>query len=430
MKHILFAIICVALAIPAKAVTDKEMEEARTITAQAYLRYANDGSGYLDDFKATSMSELESKLKAKEKENIKAFKSVKVPSDYASWDKARLLEFWAVTFFTSPNLADKGKVARSRVRQRISAMTVADPVAAAPKEVKKEGPAPAAEPASAVSEESPATAGTPLPSAEEAEEKQEEILADQNAIAQDAEEKQFRKEDSGTWIYVLVLIVLVGIVVWLVVFAANMMKKQAEPLATRPSSSDSDSEKKLREQFTKAMGKKNDELAQTAAALEASEKDNARLMDSNDTLKAEIARLKTEIASLRAGISAAGEAGVKPATPRSEQRRSAEMPNVIYLGRANRQGVFVRADRRIAPGNTIYRLDTRDGLVGTFHVVDDPEITDFALSNPVEYLSGGCTALDIDNTDGVTAIVTENAGTAIFENGCWKVLRKSRIRYE
>lgn len=135
IKRIIASVVLAVFAIPVFAVTDKEMEEARTITAQAYLRYANDGSGYLDDFKATTMSQLESKLKAKEKENIKAFKSVKVPSDYASWDKAKLVEFWGVTFFTSPNLAEKGKVARSRVKQRINAMTVAAPAA---KEAVKE----------------------------------------------------------------------------------------------------------------------------------------------------------------------------------------------------------------------------------------------------------------------------------------------------
>ena len=126
LRNTLTAIALMAIGLPIQAVTDKEMEQAKTIAAQAYLRYANDGSGYLDDFKATSMSELEGKLKAKEKENIKAFKSVKIPSDYASWDKAKLIEFWSVTFFTSPNLAEKGKIAKSRVKSRISAMTIAE----------------------------------------------------------------------------------------------------------------------------------------------------------------------------------------------------------------------------------------------------------------------------------------------------------------
>lgn len=38
----------VVAALPAAAVTDKEMDEARAITAKAYLRWANNGSGYLE----------------------------------------------------------------------------------------------------------------------------------------------------------------------------------------------------------------------------------------------------------------------------------------------------------------------------------------------------------------------------------------------
>ncbi len=433
LKHILSIAAATAIVFSSFAVTDKEMEQAKAIAAQAYLRYANDGSGYLDEFKASSMSELESKLKAKEKENIKAFKSVKVPSDYASWDKEKLVEFWAVTFFTSPNLEAKGKAARTRVKQRVSAMTVAAPSTAPkedPKEIKPTSPEPASTPQPEVSPEpSPAAE---QPSAQEVIEKQEEILADQNAIAQDAEEKQYKNEDSGTWIYVVVLIILVGIVIWLVVFAANMMKKQPDG-APRESSKGSDNE--LREQFGKAMGKKNEELAKVTATLDASERDNARLMDTVDTLKAENNRLKAEISNLREELKSlksrsAATATTTPRPTESHQQPAKAMPNVIYLGRANSRGLFVRADRRIIPGNTIYRLDTRDGLVGTFQVVDHPEITEIALSDPDEFLAGGCTALDLYDTESATGIITENAGTAIFENGCWKVLRKSRIRYE
>ena len=63
IKKIITVALLAVMALPALAVTEKEMEEARAITAQAYLRYANDGSGYLDEFRATSMSQLESKLK-------------------------------------------------------------------------------------------------------------------------------------------------------------------------------------------------------------------------------------------------------------------------------------------------------------------------------------------------------------------------------
>lgn len=105
MNHIFkFFLIAVAMviAIPSFAVTDREMEAARTMAAKHYLRYANNGSDYLDKLNPSTMSELTTFLKAKEKENIKSFNAVAVPKDYASWDKAKLVKYWSVTFFRLP----------------------------------------------------------------------------------------------------------------------------------------------------------------------------------------------------------------------------------------------------------------------------------------------------------------------------------------
>ncbi len=427
IKRILVSIILTILAVPAFAVTEKEMEEARAITAQAYLRYANDGSGYLDEFRATSMSQLESKLKAKEKENLKAFKTVKVPGDYASWDKAKLVEFWGVTFFTSPNLAEKGKAARTRVKQRINAMTVAAP--SAKKEEKPAETTPVEEPKEvkpadvAAADAQAENASTSASEAEKLLEKQEEILADQNAIAQDTEDRQYKKEDNSTWIYVVVLIVLIGVVIWLVVFAANMMKKQSEPLEQNARNSTDGADSRENAELRKQYASQKKALDEYKAAFEEAQAENKRLRIEIKTIKAELSEaLAARDAAVRAQKSSAVEAPRPAAAP--------AQPSVLYLGRVNGRGLFVRADRRLNPGHTIYRLETRDGLVGTFHVVDTPEVTDIALNNPVEYLSGGCNAIDIEDTAGASNIVTENAGTAMFENGAWKVLRKSRIRFE
>lgn len=449
IKSIFLSGLALLACIPAYAVTDKEMEEARTITAKAYLRYANDGSGYLDDITVTSMSELNAKLKQKEKENIKAFNSVKVPSDYASWDKEKLVEFWAVTFFTSPALNEKGKAARSRVRKQLTAMNVAPP--AKKEEPKKVEPTEVKEPEPAAI---PETVGQPVedaPDAAQAQQTQEDILSDQNAIEKDAAEAEIQRpqEESHTWVYVLVLAILVGIVIWLVVYAANLMKRQ-------PGSDDSDQDTAdLREQARKAIAKKNDEIETLRQRLQAEESKSAdlgleveRLKLDNTRQEERLTRLREENADLTRQLSAAtvnrrndapqisretaarGERVAEPSRPPRQEPEQKPILKVIYLGRANARGIFVRADRRINAGNTIYRLDTNDGLVGTFHVVDEPEVVDVALSNPTEYLGNGCTGEDIGDTAGVTRIVTESAGTAIFENGYWKILRKTRIRYE
>ena len=425
-------------ALDAHAVTDKEMEEARAITAKAYLRYANDGSGYLDNVKATSMQELTSKLKEKEKENLKAFNSVSVPRDYAGWDKAKLVEFWSVTFFTSPALTEKGKQAKSRVKRQIQAMSVSAP-APAPAEVPAEGATPVA---ASVPDTVPqaATAGNAM-------EEQQEILADQQDIEAANEEARASdgNESTGTWIYVVVLIVLVGLVVWLMVYAANLMKKQ--PGGDKVTEADNE---ELRDKARTALIKKNEEIADlqrrlheeegrsadSGVQIEKLKLENRRLLDQIEKLREENARLSAARVPARETAPAPVAAPVKEPVRerRPEPRETEESPRaqlkVIYLGRANTRGYFVRADRRISAGNTIFRLDTSDGLVGTFRVVDDPQVVATALSNPVEYLAGGCTGEELDDTAGASRRLTEAAGTAIFENGYWKVLRKTRIRYE
>lgn len=405
-----------AIAAPAYAVTDKEMEEARTITAKAYLRYANDGSGYLDDISATDMQALTSRLKDKEKENLKAFNAVRIPSDYASWDKEKLTEYWSVTFFQSPGLSEKGKGARTRVRAAISKMSVTAP---------SETPAPAdaeADAAALPAEEASAADMTPPQNADS-------LLADQQAIQEDAEAREAAPaEENHTVIYVIVLVILIGVVIWLVVYAANLMKKQPG------SAGDGGDVDSLREKAREAVAAKNDEISRLMRQLDDEKARSAAFADEAERLKLDNKRLLSQIEKMRLERAERPE---RQASPRQEApaRRVApaepeEIIRRIYLGRANARGIFVRADRRVSTGNSVYVLDTDDGLVGTFRVIDNAEVIDRVLDRPEEYLAGGCQGEDLDDTAGVTRIVTEGAGTAIFENGYWKVLRKSKIRYE
>lgn len=420
LKHIAAAVAIMAFTVPAQAVTDKEMEQAKAIAAQAYLRYANDGSGYLDDFKATSMSELEGKLKAKEKENIKAFKSVKIPSDYASWDKAKLVEFWSVTFFTSPNLEEKGKLAKSRVKSRISAMTVSEATAPETKQEK-----PAEEPKTETNVQEPAQpAEESLPATEQAIEKQEdEILADQNAIAEDAANREVKRDNGNTVWYVIALVLLIACVIALVVFAVKVMKKQSSVLEAE--GYDGSQEAEVNKQIIAALKNSENDNQQLQATCNRLKEENARLKKQCSRLEAELERIRQYQPAPKQETQAP-PVRVTPAATSS----SSKMPNTIYLGRANAKGLFVRADRKLVAGSSVFILDTRDGLVGTFHVIDIPEVVDMALARPLDYLAGGCMAKDIEDTADATSIITENSGTAIFENGCWKVLRKSKIRYE
>lgn len=418
-------------AVECRAVSDREMEEARTIAAKAYLRYANNGSGYLDEVNARSISELQKSLKAKEKENIKAFLAIPVPKDYATWDKTRLVEYWGSTAFKAAGLIEEGKGARPRVRKQIMAMSVSAPSAAAAAEAPAEAaPAPAeAAAAEASVAEQPAEAAAAGPAAQQA-----DILADQKAIEDDAKNAAPESQNSGsnaTWIYVVILCVLIGVVVWLVTFAAKVMNRQPDAAGKND-----DEAEEVRAKARQAIASYKEKLAaheDVERELKAREQEHVRR---EQQLLARIADLeeklrKAETRSYREAAPAPAPVQPAPAPVRPKPAPvQEEILHVIYLGRANSRGIFVRADRRLSPGNTIYRLDTEDGLVGTFHVVDNPAVTAIALEHPLEMLSGGCSAIDIEDTVGATSIVTESSGTAIFENGYWKVLRKSSIRYE
>lgn len=420
-------------AVECLAVSDREMEEARAIAAKAYLRYANNGSGYLDEVNARSIAELQKSLKAKEKENIKAFLAIPVPKDYATWDKTQLVEYWGSTAFKAAGLIEEGKGARPRVRKQIMAMTVSAPSAAAPAEAPAEAaPAPAeAAPAEASVAEQSAEAATADLAAQQA-----DILADQKAIEDDAKNAAPESQNSGsnaTWIYVVILCVLIGVVVWLVTFAAKVMNRQPDAAGKND-----DEAEEVRAKARQAIASYKEKLAaheDVERELKAREQEHvrreqqllARIADLEEKLRKAETRSYREPAAAPAPVQAAPAAA--PVQPKAAPVQE-EILHVIYLGRANSRGIFVRADRRLSPGNTIYRLDTEDGLVGTFHVVDNPAVTAIALEHPLEMLSGGCSAIDIEDTVGATSIVTESSGTAIFENGYWKVLRKSSIRYE
>lgn len=480
MKRLVYIItVLTALwqALPAMAVTDKEMEQARVIATQTYLRYANDGSDYLDALHPSTMAQLEKSLKAKEKENIKAFKAVPVPTDYASWDKQKLVDYWSNTAFSHSGLLQKGKVGKSRARKKLAAMTVAAPAVTETKpEAKPAEQKPAAQPAATpTAETKPAPAATKpavkptdakpatspvsvheasLDSAQ-AELDEARTLAEAALAAED--DAVIKKESNHTWIYVVVLCILVAVVVALVVFASNVMKKSAPTLATQWNSGANSDE-------AKALTRK---LQESNRRLEEAERQNVLLKKKVDALTAEIAKLRTRPASAQQppiqGIPypkqnstpapaptaataqqvQASQQVAQPAPaptaatpPTAAPVQSAAAPTqhpslrTIYLGRANAKGIFVRADRTLNPGNSVFRLDTSDGLAGTFKVVSDPSIIEKVTEHPAEMLSMACVGPELANTSGLQAIVTDSAGTAIFEGGCWKVMRKAKIHYE
>lgn len=469
LTHIIAIILAFAATVPANAVTDKEMEQARVIAAQAYLRYANDGSGYLDDLHPKTMAELERGLKPKEKENIKAFKAVAVPKDYRSWDKAKLVEYWGGTAFAAKGLAEKGRTGKLRAKKRINAMTVAAPAAPeskttpAPAQDKKEAPAPAA-----TQTQTPAAAPAQATAAGETQAQaadsvpRTDAAADAALLAMEEEDEPIQKAKDNTWIYIVILVILVAVVVALVVFASNTMKKseaagqrqnaqgraggqsrQPDNMAPAPSrAADGAEANALREKFAAKLAEKNNEVYSLNKKIDELNRQNASLKKNLEGLTSEIAMLRTRLAEAAESQKQEEQPqpAARPAMETHPQPQAAQQPQrsqqaqtplrTIYLGRANAKGIFVRADRTLNIGNSIFRLDTTDGYAGTFRVAEDPTVWEMALLTPRESLSAACVAPELENTDGMQRIVNDSSGTAVFEGGCWKVIRKAKIHYE
>lgn len=437
---------------PSQAVTQKEMDQARALATKAYLRYANDGSGYLDEITPQSMADLEKQLKAKEKENIKAFKSIPVPSGYESWTKEQLVEYWGKAFSTS-GLLEKGRAGRSRAKKYIGEMTVSAPAKPAEKPQNEEKPAPAQkeakeEPAPAKTETVPASPTiADVDSMQATLDKAEAIV--ESGISAVEPDPQVSKVKDHSVVYIIILIVLVAAVIALVVFASNVMKRNAaaarkkgeyEPeSAIDPSRNAKIIEAQLKEKYSEALAAKNREITNLARQLESALAQSSSMRKEMDSLKAEILGLRSRLASAtRQAAPEQPQSAAAPSSTTHPQPTAAQTaPDIapqplrtIYLGKVNAKGIFIRADRNLSVGNSIYRLDTTDGFSGTFRVVSDPTVCEMALLTPRESLAGGCTGADLENTAGFSKIVTDSAGTAILDNKCWRVSRKAKIHYE
>lgn len=444
------AVLALGWAGNALAVTEAEMNQAKAIAAKFYIRYADDASGYLDDFTPGSMAELEQKVTGdRDRELLRQFKAGKTPTDFAGWDKEKLTAYWSSTFFTenASGLDAKGAtngLAKKQIRNAIGSMTVSAPSAA--------------------------VAPEPTPT-DVADDKtvEEAILAEQAALENniaDVEEQIAEGEGiedageetpeqvsgkSGTWVYIMILALLVVVVIVLVVYASKTMR--GKPSESREPNDEEEEDRRpareekvrevivvqqpqtvhhsqepqpesrptsvadntrMREKFAETLASKAEEIRTLTRQLGEMEETVARLEDENIRLKREVERLRNR----------------PQEHVRHEPRAGVGAANAIYLGRVNSQGVFVRADRNAVEGQSVYRLVTTDGHTGSFELISDPAMEQLELAEPGRWLAGGCFAKDIFDTAGRYAIVTEVPGVAIFSDGAWRVEKKAKIRYE
>lgn len=438
LKFIVVAV-AVVTAIPSFAVTDREMEQARTIAAKHYLRYANNGSDYLDKINPTTMDELSRQLKAKEVENIKSFKAVSVPKDYASWDKAKLVEYWSNTFFKADGLLPDGKKCLSILSKNLNKINVQAPTQLSPKEetaAQKQETAPAAEQTSPAAETAvPAPADTAA-LAEEA------VLAAQNEATEEMLEEEHPQKSSGTGWYVAILIILVGVVIWLVLYAQKSMKetgqivadhKNGEKEVREAKKSAKEEVNKIREQYAESIAAKNEEIKQLREQCDALQAENERLKEESARNAAKaLNAAKAANAAKEAAAAAAAIATPDPVPekPKAENRQPAtSLPPVVYLGYVNQRGLFVKASRSLNVETSVYRMDIPDGVHGSFKVVSDASILDRLLEDVNLWLAGGCDIENPEDADIANEIITIEPGKAVFSDNMCRVVKKARIKF-
>lgn len=457
----------------ASAVSPENMDRGRAIAAQVYVRYADDKADYLDGKKPQTVAEIQNLIQQhgsdKDQTLLSQFLNVSIPSEseYSSWDKDRFVQYWSSDFFNNAGGQLDGanfQIRASRIKNRLNTMDVAAPSAAA----QPEAP------------EQPESDELYTPN------QQNTTVSDTTKVVEDVTTQEEKKGGSNTWLYVVLLIVLIAFVIWLVAYALRNTKSDKEEQQPRrpqqPRTPDREAASRAYQEprayaeprqtpQTPVYGPRAEapradreaeeqrRLLDDARTREARERDRAdKLAERVGALEYEIARLKEAtlrqqpaqgrresvspfeevVPAAAPGTRAAADASSyslpdetsAPIPPRGDAARPESSKRVIYLGRANRDKVFVRADKQFTPGKSIYRLVTTNNITGSFIVDTDPSVAQGIAADPAIALYGACEIATTRGAAGFTRVVTDNAGTAIFEDGRWKVMRPAAVHLE
>lgn len=457
MKRLLAIIALLAAILPAsRAVTPEELEQAKTYAAIVYLRNANPGSDYLDKVSVGSRTALKSKLhNDKDRENLELFNR-KLPSTsgFESWGKEELSDYAQKAVVAPGNYQSTG-YARSMVKSRIAKMSVQAPSKQSKANEEAQQQPTTEEPIAMQMQTTDSIPAATLPDAMDTRQAEAEdaLSAAEDSIMNEQPLPQQNASSSGSnTIYIVILIILVVAVVALVIYAARYFTRQEK--AKRSESADEETESRSYSRVEPEQEPDQD----PQRIIESLRAENRELRHAceeykyhinylkSEKEKADTERLRTEnrpsaaLTSTAARIedSAPAETLNDRYTRTREQQTAStaqstapaqqQAHRIIYLGRANRDGMFVRAERNLNPQHSLFRLKTIDNVTGSYTVVDDPEVAARVLANPDLLMAVSCELEDPD-TYGKESVDTVNPGTAIFEGGRWRVLRPALIRF-
>lgn len=159
---------------------------------------------------------------------------------------------------------------------------------------------------------------------------------------------------------------------------------------------------------------------------------NANLQEFSDAAADELKALSIRMTAGRGEVTTAVATAIEAAQQEREAGAIAEEeeePMTLYMAKPDENDDFTRVSDAFEPGNSIYILNTADGLHGTFEVIDKEEVHAFALMMPAENLIRACSGNAIQIPNG-KRIVTDRPGEAEFIDGNWHIVVKAIIHYE
>lgn len=421
-KYLILTFLVLAGVIAAPAATKQEMEQARALVAKWGVRSQNSGSGYLDGTNPKNIDQVRASVKSHKTDNANLGKlSLSMPSEeeYQSWDNAKMTSYWVSQYNSAVPAGGDKDFCRSKLKSQLASVPatvkvapqkVEEPVSSEADPEDETTPAEGEEttlPTDSIEDTSEEGLATDIVEAAAANPEVEPLAAPGTNGEREAAKgtQELSSNGSNVWVIVM-LIVLVLVVLGLVGYASNLMARNNKRNQGNP--------------------RRNHDKSRDRDDNADDDNDDTGVDDAPVSRRSAAASRPTE-ADSAAAMAAAAAASRRNASHRPQPRIS--QPRIIYLSNANSEGVFLRADAQYNMGNSIFKLVTSDGYSGTFSVIDDPNVYEMALMMPVDFLINACSGRNLQLTDGARSIVTDSTGTAIFEDGRWRVARKAQIHY-
>lgn len=222
-----------------------------------------------------------------------------------------------------------------------------------------------------------------------------EAATDSTEVVEDAGTKDAEKSSFPWWMYLLMfgLPVLCSGVVYFI------LNSKIEELKMRFKADSQASQRELNQRLNNLADKTN------------------RIESSVGSVRQDM-RNRDRVIEQRPPVSPYGA----PAQPVQPKR-----PTEFYLSMPSPDGSWSEVSTVNTQGQCLYILNSPDGVNGTFRVINEPIAIQMILMGVGKYLNPVCR---VSNTASqVSGIVTDEPGTAVFENGVWRMTKKAVVHY-